>query len=51
MIKAGIGEAWLNLGTAAPAIAPMILSRSGFGLRSGLNLRRLFSLPVLTVVS
>ena len=50
MIKAGLGETWLNIGVAGPAFAAMILSRSESGWRLRFNFQRMIVFVALTVL-
>ena len=50
MIKTDLGEAWLNIGIAGPAISAMILSRSGNQPRIQIKPQRLICWGVLSVV-
>ena len=50
MIKGGLDEAWLGMGTAGPALAAMIQSRRGSGNGSWFNLRRLVLFAGLCIV-
>lgn len=50
MVKAGLGEAWLNIGVAGPAIAAMALSRSRTPESLGINLKRWLCFGVLSIL-